>query len=72
MPRTKLDPEYWRLYGRDYLRRNIANKRIAEIIGKTPNTVTKKCKDMTFTLEEFRKIIQVIGMSDDTILRIMK
>ena len=72
MPRTKLDPEYWRLYGRDYISKNTKKKRIAEEIGKTPNTVTAKCRDMSFTIDEFRKIIRLTGMSDEAILRIMK
>ena len=77
MPRTKLDPDYWREYGRDYIRKKasekeVSQKQIAGSIGETQPSVSKKLKTMNFTIEEFRAVIKDTGMSDEVILRIMK
>ena len=72
MPRVRLDPEYWRTYGRDYLRKNTTQKRLATALNKSQPAVCRKLETMNFSLEEFREVIKDTGMSDEAVLRIMK
>ncbi len=71
MPRTKLDPDYWILYGRDYLRRHTTQTEIAGILGISQQAVSKRVATMNFTIAEFRKIVKETGMAEETIMKII-
>lgn len=72
MPRVRLDPDYWKLYGRDYIKARATQKRIADRLGISQQAVSKKMKTLDFTIEQFREIVNEIGMSDHAILTMMK
>lgn len=72
MPRTRNSPDYWKLYGRDIIKKKATQKRIAERLNISQQAVSKKLETMNFTLEQFRGIVQVTGMDDKTILEITK
>lgn len=72
MPRVRMDPEFWRLYARDYIRKRTTQREIAEALGKSQQAISKKMETMNFSLEEFRAVIKTTGMDDAAILRIVK
>ena len=72
MPRTKLDPEYWRKYGRDAIYEKVTQQEIADALGKSQPSVCNSMKTLRFTLPEFRKIVELTGLTDEQVLRIIK
>ena len=72
MPRTKLSPDYWKRYGRDLIREKSKQKDIAVVLGKSQQAVSKKMETMNFSIEEFREVIKLTGMTDEQVLRIIK
>ncbi len=72
MPRSKLDPCYWQIYGRDYISKRATQKSVGKLLGMSQQAVSNRMDEMNFTIAQFRIITKAIEMSDEAILKIIK
>lgn len=61
MPRTKLDPNYWKFVLFHELKGHTQTE-IANVLGCSQGTVSNRFKTMNFSLEEMAKLNRAFGL----------
>lgn len=78
MPRVKaLKSEYMKTDARKMFKgkmaeNDITQKTLAEVVGLSPPAFCNRFKSFDFDFEQLIKMIQIIGLSDEEILKLMK